>query len=446
MVRNLERILFTLFVFVSFPAFAQECRLIFFYSTTCPHCTSEKAFLAEMEKQYPGLVIESHDYALENDLFKQKMEEWGSIPIGVPRTYVQNKLFIGFTEGEGELKFLKSYQAYHGISNQIEKAIAECLGVDPVDGAAIEAGSYVERWGAPALLIAAALLFFFLFRNRIDKRYLLFGVFTAVILSFYWIARSVPEISVLDFAERHAFPIFTVVLALFDGFNPCAFAVLAILLSLLTYSKSRTMMTLIGLIFILTSGVMYFLFIMMILTLRTEMLSGYQHVMRLAVGAVALVAGLINLKDFFWFKKGVSLTISEQRMGHLTRKMKEVTDGIKDADTGWKILLAVLGTISLAIIVNFIELGCTLILPVQYIEVLITNYGENLTVYHMLYTALYCAVYIIPLLVILGSFLYTFKSDRMTEREGRVLKLVSGSIMVALGLILIFVPELLAFV
>jgi len=96
--------------------------------------------------------------------------------------------------------------------------------------------------------------------------------------------------------------------------------------------------------------------------------------------------------------------------------------------------------------VNFIELGCTLILPVQYIEVLITNYGENLTVYHMLYTALYCAVYIIPLLVILGSFLYTFKSDRMTEREGRVLKLVSGSIMVALGLILIFVPELLAFV
>lgn len=435
-----------LFLFAGAFVSAEECRLIFFYSSTCPHCAHEKVFLTSMEEKYPGLIIESHDYAQENALFKEVSEEWGSIPVGVPRTHVQDKVFVGFTDEPGELKYLKGFQAYHGFSNQIELAIAQCLGT--VTHVELNPENEVQGipWGIPAIIVGASLIFYLLFRKRIGTRYLLGGVFAAFILSVFLLARSVPEMSILDFAERHAFPIFTIVLALFDGFNPCAFAVLAILLSLLTYSKSRKMMALIGTIFIATSGVMYFLFIMLILTLRTEMLSGYQHIMQMTVGFVALTAGIINLKDFIWFKKGVSLTISEDQMGHLTRKMKGVTDSIKEADNGGKLLLAILGTITLAILVNLIELGCTLILPVEYIEVLITNYGEKLTLYHILYTALYCVVYIIPLFVILGSFLYTFKSGRMSEREGRVLKLVSGTIMVALGLVLIFKPELLAFV
>lgn len=424
--------------------FAEECRLIFFYSSTCPHCANEKIFLASMEEKYPGLVIESHDYAEENALFKKVSEEWESIPVGVPRTHVQGKVFVGFTDEPGELKYLKGFQAYHGFSNQIELAITQCMGVIPLGEE--KNTDHEMPWGVTLALVSFSLICYLVFRNRIASHYLLGGVLAALIFSLFLLARSIPEMSILDFAERHAFPIFTVVLALFDGFNPCAFAVLAILLSLLTYSKSRAMMALIGMIFIVTSGLMYFLFIMLILTLRTEMLSGYQHMMRLSVGFVALVAGLINLKDFIWFKKGVSLTISEERMGVLTRKMKGVTDRIKEADSGWKVFLAILGTITLAILVNLIELGCTLILPVEYIEVLITNYGEKLTLSHIFYTVLYCVVYIIPLFVILGSFLYTFKSGRMSEREGRVLKLVSGIIMVALGLVLIFKPELLAFV
>ncbi len=64
---------------------------------------------------------------------------------------------------------------------------------------------------------------------------------------------------------------------------------------------------------------------------------------------------------------------------------------------------------------------------------------------HIFYTALYCAIYVIPLLAILAGFLYTFKSESMSVKEGRTLKLISGTIMVALKIILIFRPELLTF-
>ena len=82
----------------------------------------------------------------------------------------------------------------------------------------------------------------------------------------------------------------------------------------------------------------------------------------------------------------------------------------------------------------------------QYIEVLITNFGTHVTSSHYMYIAFYCTVYIIPLFAILGSFLYSFKSERMTETKGKILKLISGLVMLGLGLILLFKPELMVFV
>jgi len=160
---------------------------------------------------------------------------------------------------------------------------------------------------------------------------------------------------------------------------------------------------------------------------------------------VALIAGSINIKDFFFFKKGISLTLSSEKMSKITQKMRKVVNYAKEAATAKAMLIAIIGTIILAAFVNLIELGCTLILPIQYIEVLITNYGTNLRPMHYVYIGAYCLVYVIPLFAILGSFLYTFKSERITETKGRVLKLIGGLVMLGLGLILLFRPELLVF-
>jgi uncharacterized membrane protein HdeD (DUF308 family) len=54
-------------------------------------------------------------------------------------------------------------------------------------------------------------------------------------------------------------------------------------------------------------------------------------------------------------------------------------------------------------------------------------------------------VYVIPLAVIVGIFGWKMGGRRISEKEGRILKLVGGVMMLALGLILLFNPQLLMF-
>jgi len=436
-------LIFLILFYTSFVQ-AKSCEVIFFYSPTCPYCAKEKVFLDEMEKKHPELKTIRYDRGENHELLKTLSNDWNTIPVGVPRTFVGNKVFIGFSLENEELKFLKTYQAYRGNRNQIEQEILNCLGAEyAVQEEAVQES--FQFWLIPSFLIITSLLLSIVLRKKLRKSFLFGIILIGFLLSGFYLAQSIPTQKILSFANHFSFPAFTFIIALVDGFNPCAFAVLAVLLSLLIYSHSRGKMALIGIIFILTSGIMYFLFIMILLTLRTDLLGDYQTIMRLIVGVIALVAGLINVKDFFWFKKGISLTIPEEKMQKLTKQMRAVTDRVKNAKTLSGLIGAIIATIILAALVNLIELGCTLILPVEYLEVLISNYGEQITLNHLLYTAFYCVVYIIPLLMILASFIYSFKSERISENQGRILKLISGAIMIALGLILIFAPEWLVF-
>lgn len=62
---------------------------------------------------------------------------------------------------------------------------------------------------------------------------------------------------------------------------------------------------------------------------------------------------------------------------------------------------------------------------------------------HYLYLALYNLVYVIPLAVIVGAFAFTLGARRLTEREGRLLKLMSGLMMLQLGALLVLAPDAL---
>jgi len=427
--------------------------IFFFHSKTCPHCIKEKAFLDELENKYPELNIQYVEVAENHELFELMSERYETIAVGVPRTFINGTVFVGFTEENGPMEYLEGYKGYSGYKNQIEKAILEHLAEnqiinltgnemcfeDPIDE------EQTNIFFLPLALLFLYGIFFIVFRKKIPKNYLI-GVLSALILViFFYISQKIPSTKIVSFAKQFSFPVFTFIMGLLDGFNPCAFAVLAILLSLLVYAQSKKKMALIGIIFILTSSFMYFLFIIILLTLRAELLGAYKGPIRIVVGMIALTAGAINIKDFFFFKKGLSLTISKEKMGKIMQKMRDIVNEVKEAKTKKSLFMAIIGTIILAAFVNLVELGCTLILPIQYIEVLITNYGTQVALPHYLYIAFYCVVYVIPLFVILGSFLYTFKSERMTETKGKLLKLISGLVMLGLGLILLFKPELMVF-
>ena len=227
-------------------------------------------------------------------------------------------------------------------------------------------------------------------------------------------------------------PLFTIIIAGLDGFNPCAFFVLCFLLSLMIYTRSRIRMFLVGLIFVITSGVIYFLF--MSAWLNFFLLAGEIRAVTLLGGLIAIIAGLINVKDFFFFKKGISLTIPEEKKPELFKRMRSLVRSTE--------LCSVLfGTAILAVAANSYELLCTFGFPLIYTRVLTLSKLPVLEYY--MYLALYNLVYVLPLFAIVLFFVITFGSRKLTEEEGRILKLVSGLMMFNLGLALVFFPEIM---
>jgi hypothetical protein len=100
-----------------------------------------------------------------------------------------------------------------------------------------------------------------------------------------------------------------------------------------------------------------------------------------------------------------------------------------------------LGTSVLAISANTYELLCTAGFPMVYTRILTLRTLSTLQYYA--YIALYNLVYILPLFSIVLLFTWTLGSHKMSEWQGRVLKLISGMMMLALGLVLLVDPALL---
>ena len=114
--------------------------------------------------------------------------------------------------------------------------------------------------------------------------------------------------------SKLSLPILTIVLAGIDSFNPCAFFILIFLLNMLIYVRSRKRMLLIGGIFIFFSGLLYmiFMFIMFEVLWEIQKTIGI-YILNIIISLIILPMGILNIKDFFLFKKGVSLSIPEEK-------------------------------------------------------------------------------------------------------------------------------------
>jgi hypothetical protein len=228
-------------------------------------------------------------------------------------------------------------------------------------------------------------------------------------------------------------PVITVVIAGLDSFNPCAFFVLFSLLGLLIHAKSRTKMFLIGSVFVFFSGFIYFLFMSAWLNLFLVM--GQVDLITKFAGSVAVVIAVINIKDFFLFKKGISLTIPDSAKPKLFDRMRKLLKSTS-------VVSILIGTAVLAIAANAYELLCTAGFPMVFTRILTLN---NLSsAWYYFYLILYNAVYIIPLSIIVILFTVTLGKKQLTEHQGRLLKLVSGAMMLALGGVLLLNPTVLS--
>jgi len=191
-------------------------------------------------------------------------------------------------------------------------------------------------------------------------------------------------------------PVQTIILGGLDSFNPCAFFILLFLMNLLLYAKSRRRMFLIGGVFIFFSAFIYFIF--MSALLNVFLLTENIGIITILAGVVALCLGIFNIKDFFFFKKGPSLGISDSKKPKLYKQMRDL---VKTSH-----LPAVIGgAVFLAISVNTYELLCTLGLPFIFTRSLTLHNLSGFQYYT--YIFFYNVVYVIPLIVIVLIFAFT---------------------------------------
>jgi glutaredoxin len=226
----------------------------------------------------------------------------------------------------------------------------------------------------------------------------------------------------------------TLLLGLLDGFNACAMFVLLVLLGILLKLQSRKRMAIVAGTFVFFSGLMYFLFM-------TVWLHFFEFIGTIGwafwvIGLIAIVLGVINIKDFFFFGKGPSLVIPESKKPGLYRRMRQIVY----AERFWLMLGA---AIVLAVTVNFVEFMCTFGFPMVYTKILAE---QALPIYvKYLYLVLYQIMYMLDDTIMVIIAVVTLSTKKVGERYGRAIKLITGVLMLGLGIIMLFKPELLMF-
>ncbi len=216
-------------------------------------------------------------------------------------------------------------------------------------------------------------------------------------------------------------PLLTVIgAALVDSINPCAIAVLLILLAGLMAIGSKKRAIKAGLAFTLSIYIVYFLFgLGLFSALQITGLSFYFYKV---IGFLAIFIGLANLKDFFWYGKGFVMEIPRTWRPMLKKLLRSVT--------------SVWGAFLMGFLVCLFELPCT---GGPYLFVLGLLAQKTTQMQAIPILLLYNLFFILPLIIIILAVKYGLtsveKTDEWKERNIKKLHLVAGIVMLVLGVL-----------
>jgi cytochrome c biogenesis protein CcdA/glutaredoxin len=345
-----------------------ETTLHFFYGKGCPHCASGLKFLDSLESKYSSLKIEKHETYFnqtERELFEEMTSAFGERIEGVPTTFVDNKIIVGFSDS---------------IANSIEEEIKNC----------IEKGC----------------------ENPIDKikdneTMKLIGDKTTAF-------------------EKLTIPA-VVSAAIVDAINPCAFAVLIILVSTILISSDRKKALLAGLAFSLSIFISYFL--MGIGLYSAIQASGLSHNFYLVVAILAIFIGIFNLKDYLWYGKFFVMEVPKS----WRPKMKSLIGGIT----------SVPGAFAMGFVISLFLLPCT---SGPYIVILGLLAKATTKSYALILLVFYNLIFILPMILITLAIFFglttTKKAERLRKKKLKILHLIAGIIILCLGIGMLFAIKL----
>ncbi|MCF7965281.1 MAG: NrdH-redoxin [Methylobacter tundripaludum] len=351
-----------------------------FVQEGCPHCANALAFLQALKREQPTLSIATHDVVHEPSALERLRliaRNQGINAVRVPAFQVGGQLISGYSEEAGTDQLLRSLLAKVRIPEKQD-----------------DSGSCTIE--APLSCEAAQDIDFFGYRLSLDQLGL---------------------------------PLFTLAIGLLDGFNPCSIWVLLLMVSLLASMKDRMRMFMIAGTFVAVEGLVYFIF--MAAWLNLFLLIGLSRVSEIAIAVIALLVGAINLKDFRFYRQGVSLTIPDAAKPDIYARMRKILQA--QNLTG-----ALIGAVVLAVLVQIVEFMCTSGFPALYTRILTLKQPDSLGYYG--YLLLYNLAYMFDDVIVLAIGIVTLSQRRLQEREGRLLKLISGLAMIGVGVYLLLKP------
>jgi thiol-disulfide isomerase/thioredoxin len=378
-----------------------------FWGNTCPHCAEAKPFLVGLTEKYPSLDLrfyEIYDSEVNRELFLNMTSAYGFEASGVPTIFIGDQHWVGFSAEVSE--------------PQLEAAIAACA----ADGCA-DAGAGIIQPGEGEL-------------TELEGITPAVQATPSAETSAADAANSevinIPLIGKVDLSSESLF-MSTLLIAFVDGFNPCSVWVLTMLLALTLHTGSRRKTLIIGLIYLTVTAGVYALFIAGLFTVFTVV--SFASWIQIGVSIIALFFAGINIKDYFWYKEGLSFTISDEQKPGIARGMRRVTQA---GNSLWGLISA---TVALSAGVSLVEFTCTAGFPVMWTNILAANNVSTLTFVLLLLE--YMLIYQADELVIFLIAVFTLKASRIEEKEGRILKLISGMLMLTLAIVMLINPALL---
>lgn len=361
----------------------QQVVLYFFWAEGCPHCAAAKPVVAEFQQRFPQLEVRSFEVGADAGNRRRlaaMATKFGFEPTGVPVFFLCTRHWVGYSQSV--------------TPKVLEAAISQCVASGCPDAGANGTDGETKN---PT--------------------------------------RDVVELPIVGQVEpeRQSLVLSTVLIAAVDGVNPCSLWVLSILLALTLRTGSRRTTVVTGLVYIFVTGLVYALFVGGLFTVFQVL--NFTPTVRVFVALLAGVFAVINIKDFFWFKAGVSLSIPEARKPGIYGRMRQVLSSARSLPA------LVASTVVLAAGVSFVELGCTAGFPVLWTSIVTDR--EVSAVGFGLLLALYMVVYQLDELVIFTVAVATMRMTKLQERQGRLLKLLSGMMMLSLAVVMLVEPALL---
>ena len=414
-------IVFAVFLLLPVSAKADEkvINIHLFYGNGCPHCAAEEEFLSDYLKDRTDVKLYKYEiwYDSHNqELLSKVQKEMGTTnKNGVPFTVIGKKTIVGYADAvtDEQIKDAINYYLnndYRDYAGEITGKVKKTEVKEDITKDESKTEDKKENKMEKADDTKDS--------DQTDENV------------------TVPVLGKIN-AKKVSLPILAVVLGFVDGFNPCAMWILIFLITMLFNMKDRKKMWILGLTFILTSGIVYLMFMLAWLNLAT-FISKIAFI-RLLIAVIALVVGLINV-----YKYIDSLKKKDEGCDVVDKKdRKKIMEKIISITHEKKFIIALLGIMVLAASVNIIELMCSIGIPLLFTQILAMN---NLSTFsYMIYMFIYIFFFLIDDIVIFIISMVTLKVTGLSTKYTKYSHLVGGIIMLIIGLLLIIKPELLMF-